>query len=417
MNDTATPPEFAEPTHVTEATINEISKSLPRLVGRMLKLCLIIEYGSLTLRLPDGGGVYRIEGGRPGPDAYIDIHDYRFARRAVSDGDMGAAESFLRGEWDSPDVTTFLELFCVNQEIIADTLTRNWLLSTGRRMFHWLNRNTRSGSRRNISAHYDLGNDFYSAWLDRTMTYSSAIFDGAKELAEAQLNKYRSLTERLAIGPDHKVLEIGCGWGGFAEFAASQVGCKVTGITISQEQHDYAAKRIFDAGLSERVDIVMRDYREETGIYDRIASIEMIEAVGEDYWPVYFGALSDRLGEDGKAGIQAITIRDDYFDDYRRDPDFIQRYVFPGGMLPSHAVLASMGKRFGIPLQSERIFGLDYARTLAEWRERFLAAWPKLATYGFDAQFQRLWRYYLHYCEAGFRAGNIDVRQMVFAKA
>jgi cyclopropane-fatty-acyl-phospholipid synthase len=258
------------------------------------------------------------------------------------------------------------------------------------------------------------------------MTYSAALFDEAHpvqsphtaedDLARGQLRKYSALAEKAKIGPDHHVLEIGCGWGGFAEFAAKSIGCKVTGLTISQEQYDYARRRIFDQGLTERVEIRFQDYRDERGAYDRIASIEMFEAVGERYWPVYFNQLSQRLKPGGIAGIQVITIQDRFFETYKREIDFIRRYIFPGGMLPSPGIMKTLGEKVGLALHHERIFGLDYAVTLAEWRTRFRAAWPTLVPLGFDERFRRMWEYYLAYCEAGFRSGNIDVRQLVYTK-
>jgi cyclopropane-fatty-acyl-phospholipid synthase len=282
---------------------------------------------------------------------------------------------------------------------------------------HWLNRNSRAGSRRNIHAHYDLGNAFYAQWLDRSMTYSSALFDAAgRDLAAAQARKYQALCERTGIGPDDHVLEIGCGWGGFAEHVASRIGARVTALTISREQHEFARRRIAEIGLADRVEVRLQDYRDETGSYDRIASIEMFEAVGKEYWPTYFGQLRDRLKPGGTAGLQVITIRDEFFATYSREIDFIRRYIFPGGMLPTPSIMRDLGLRAGLPLVSERVFGLDYARTLAEWRDRFLQAWPTIRPLGFDERFKRIWQYYLCYCEAGFRAGSIDVRQMVFAR-
>jgi cyclopropane-fatty-acyl-phospholipid synthase len=250
------------------------------------------------------------------------------------------------------------------------------------------------------------------------MTYSSALFeDHAADLPAAQNNKYRRLAEAIDLQPGQKVLEIGCGWGGFAEYVAKTFGARVVGLTISREQRDFAQKRILEAGLADQVEIRLQDYRDERGQYDRIASIEMIEAVGEQFWPKYFSQLRDRLLPGGLAGVQAITIQDQLFQGYRREVDFIQRYVFPGGMLPSPQILKSLGDSFGVPVIRERIFGQDYAKTLASWRSNFRNAWPSLAPLGFDDRFRRLWEYYLAYCEAGFLSGNIDVRQVVFAKS
>ncbi|WP_235981933.1 SAM-dependent methyltransferase [Methylobrevis albus] len=386
------------------------------LVRRAVSLVRDLEQGSLDVTMPDGRS-FRIEGRTAGPHGVLVVHDYRAVRRIMEAGDIGVAEGFMASEWSSPDVTAFLELFAVNRAFMEETLGRRPLVKLFMKLRHWLNENTRRGSQRNISAHYDLGNAFYSAWLDRTMTYSSALFhEGVEDLATAQTAKYRHLAERTGMESGHDVLEIGCGWGGFAEFAAKEIGCKVTGLTISREQYDFACKRVFEAGLADKVDIKFQDYRDEAGRYDRVASIEMFEAVGERYWPTYFEKLRECLKPGGIAGIQVITIQDRAFEAYRRDPDFIQRYVFPGGMLPSPGILDRVSSAAGLNRVGERIFGLDYARTLALWRDRFRETWPSLEPLGFDARFKRLWEYYLHYCEAGFRAGNVDVRQIVYAR-
>lgn len=291
----------------------------------------------------------------------------------------------------------------------------NWLLTTVQRLRHWFNDNNRTGSRRNISAHYGLGNSFYGLWLDPSMTYSSGLYaTGANDLADAQAEKYRALASDTAIGPNDHVLEIGRGWGGFAEFAAREIGCKVTGLTISREQFDFAQKRIHQAGLADRVEFKLQDYRDESGKYDRIASIEMFEAVGEKYWPAFFTKMKQCLHSGGTAGLQIITINEAAYPLYRKRPDFIQRYVFPGGMLPTPTLLKSLGTDHGLSHLRERIFAQDYARTLAEWRHRFWASWEKIVPLGFDERFKRLWEFYLHYCEAGFRAEYIDVRQVVY---
>jgi cyclopropane-fatty-acyl-phospholipid synthase len=346
------------------------------------------------------------------------IYNYGFAWRLARGGDIGIAEAYLRREWDTPDLTQFLYVFCVNHELIQSMLVGKPIARVAQLVRHWLNRNTKTQARKNIYAHYDIGNSFYSAWLDPSMTYSSALYEeGMQDLTAAQHNKYKRLAEAINLQPEQRVLEIGCGWGGFAEYVAKNYDAKVVGLTISTEQRDFALKRMQAAGLNEKVEIRYQDYRDEQGQYDRIASIEMIEAVGEEFWPQYFAQLRDRLAPGGFAGIQAITIQDRFFKDYRREVDFIQRYVFPGGMLPSPAVLKSLGEKFGVPVIRERVFGQDYAKTLAIWRDNFRAAWPNLMPLGFDERFRRLWEYYLAYCEAGFLSGNIDVRQVVFAKA
>ncbi len=396
--------------------IDTVAHDLPLTVRRALQLTTQLQRGSLDIELPDGR-MFHIRGPEAGSHGHIKVNDFGFARRLVSEGDVGIAEANLRGEWESRNLTSFLQLFAENYQVIARMLDAQPLIRLWQNLRHWMNRNTRRGSKRNIHAHYDIGNAFYSTWLDGTMTYSSAIFEkDDNDLSIGQTRKYRSLAEQAGIGPNDHVLEVGCGWGGFAEFSAREIGCKVTGLTISKEQYDFASKRIFNAGLNEKVEIKLQDYRDEAGVYDRIASIEMFEAVGEKFWPVFFQQMRDRLKPGGTAGVQVITIRDENFENYRREVDFIQRYIFPGGMLPSASIMRQMGSRFGVPLRNERIFGNDYAETLAQWRDRFRAAWPQLTTMGFDLRFKRLWEYYLAYCEAGFRAGTIDVRQMFFSR-
>lgn len=402
---------------VTPENVETSLPDLPRAVQLAIRFGSKLRHGTLDVTLPDGRQI-RLGGAEPGPSAAMTLYNYGFATRLLNGGDIGIAEAYLRGEWDTPDLTQFLYLFCVNQELIQAMLGDNPVMRFVQIVRHWFNRNTPRQARRNIYAHYDIGNAFYSAWLDPSMTYSSALFeDQNNDLTAAQHNKFRRLAEAVNLQPGQKLLEIGCGWGGFAEFAAKTYDVNVVGLTISKEQRDFARKRIQDAGLSDKVEIRFQDYRHERGQYDRIVSIEMIEAVGEQFWPQYFSQIRDRLLPGGLAGIQAITIQDKFFQTYRREVDFIQRYIFPGGMLPSPSVLKSMGERFGVPVIRERIFGQDYAKTLATWRNNFRAAWPNLKPLGFDDRFKRLWEYYLAYCEAGFLSGNIDVRQVILAKS
>src|SRR6516165_8839935 len=409
-------PTMTDATSVTSETVDVLLPELPRLVRLTLGFASELQHGLLDVVLPDGRTV-RLGNNAPGPAATMKVFSYGFASRLLRSGDIGIAEAYLRGEWDTPDLTQFLYLFCVNQDWMQTMKIGKPLVLTVQTFRHWFNRNTRRQARRNIYRHYDIGNAFYSAWLDPGMTYSSALYEGdTVDLTTAQNNKYRRLAEAIDLQPEQRLLEIGCGWGGFAEYVAKTFGAKVVGLTISKEQRDFAQRRIHEAGLAEKVEIRLQDYRDERDRYDRIASIEMIEAVGEQFWPKYFSQLPDRLLPGGLAGIQAITIQDSMFQHYRREVDFIQRYVFPGGMLPSPAILKSLGDRFGVPVIRERIFGEDYAKTLATWRNNFRAAWPNLTKLGFDDRFRRLWEYYLAYCEAGFLSGNIDVRQVVFAK-
>ncbi len=403
--------------HVGPGNAAAAGKGRPRALALALQFLAQIKVGTLTVAMPDGEHL-RFGGQEAGPEAHISLHSHDLAHRALTRGQIGVAESYLAGHWTTPDLTAFIELFCRNPDLIDELLEDRPLVRLVYNLSHWLNRNTKRGSRRNIEAHYDLGNTFYARWLDPSMTYSSALFaDKTNDLDAAQVEKYRSLSEKITLTPDCHVLEVGCGWGGFAEFAAKNVGARVTGITISKEQHDFAKERIFKAGLADKVDIRLEDYRDTEGTYDRIASIEMFEAVGEKYWPAYFAMLRDRLRPDGKAGLQVITIQDEMFDVYRREPDFIQKYIFPGGMLPSPSALEAVAEKAGLSLDREKIFGLDYARTLAIWRDRFTAAWPDIKGLGFDERFRRLWEFYLSYCEAGFRSGNIDVRQIVYVRS
>ncbi len=373
--------------------------------------------GSLEIRLPDGT-TRLFRGQETGPEASLLLRNGRVARRYLTGGAVGFAEGYINGDWDTADLATLLRLLTLNEHAWGDNyfggMWQRWL----RRAQHLLRSNTRTGSRRNIHAHYDLGNAFFAAWLDPSMTYSAAMFaDGVTDLEQAQLAKYHALAERIAIRPGHHVLEIGSGWGGFAITAAKQFGAKVTSITVSKAQAEHARERVFKAGLTEQVEIRLQDYRDVQGRFDRIASIEMLEAVGERFWPAYFNGLRHRLRPGGQAGLQLITIADQYFDDYRRNADFIQTYIFPGGMLPSPIVLEQQIRAAGLVTQASHSFGGCYARTLQIWNERFQNAWPRMRMLGFDERFRRIWTYYLAYCEAGFRTGSIDVVQTTLRPA
>jgi cyclopropane-fatty-acyl-phospholipid synthase len=398
--------------------ISRAVKGLPFKARMALRGLLQMQLGSLAIKLPDGRKLL-VRGKAQGPNAAVSLRNWNLAHRALMSGTIGVAETYMDGDWDSPDIVSFLQLFLLNGEA-ADKYANGTggVVKFVERIRHWMRSNTKSGSKRNISAHYDLGNDFYKEWLDPSMTYSSALYsNGANDLQSAQNAKYRALAEATGIKPGDHVLEIGCGWGGFAEYAASEIGCRVTGLTISREQLAFAQERISKAGLSDRVDFRFQDYRDETGLYDRIISIEMFEAVGEKYWPAYFAKLRECLKPGGKAGLQIITIKPEAFDQYKANPDFIQKYVFPGGMLPTQNHLAELSRKVGLSLVRDFGFGLDYARTLSEWRGRFWTVWERIRPMGFDDRFKRLWEFYLFYCEAGFRARNIDVRQVVFARS
>ena len=379
---------------------------LERLFSRLLRG---IEKGRLTLVLADGRRLV-FSGDEPGPEACLHLKDPRLLLDLFRAGDLGLAEAFMEGRWDTPDLNALLSFGLANEATLSGALATRWPARILNRLYHARRANTREGSRRNIAAHYDLGNAFYGLWLDDSMTYSSGIYCGADEsLAVAQRRKYLRLAEALKLKTGDRVLEIGCGWGGFAEIAAKEFGCHVVGITISAEQKDHARARMSAAGLDGRVDIRFQDYRDVDGQFDKIASIEMCEAVGEENWPRYFGTIRDRLRPGGLAALQAITIDEAYFDGYRRNADFIQRYIFPGGMLPSPTALRESANDQGLLLADSFFFGKSYARTLSEWKADFLANWPAIEKLGFDRRFFRMWLYYLCYCEAGFDHGRIDV--------
>ena len=372
------------------------------LAGGSIILPQAIE-GGLTLTLPSGAS-HRIGYERPGAACDLQVRNYRPLWSAMRRGAVGFAESYMAGDLDSSDITAVLRFYLQNRHVLDEAAKPVFYKSLADRLFHLLRSNTKKGAKRNISEHYDLGNDFYAQWLDSTMSYSSAYYGaGANSLEAAQKAKYDLVFDGLDIGEGAHVLEIGCGWGGFAEVAADR-GCKVTGITISRQQLDYAATR-----LKDRAELRFEDYRDTTGTYDAIASIEMIEAVGEAHWPDYFRTLRDRLKLGGCAAVQAITIDESFYEGYRSTTDFIQRYIFPGGMLPTRTILAQQARLAGLKLEPLQTFGHDYARTLALWRERFEASWSAISHLGFDDNFRRRWRYYLCYCEAGFSESAIDV--------
>jgi cyclopropane-fatty-acyl-phospholipid synthase len=407
----------AELIHLREGHDGLRLPGLPRWTRLMLALAPRITHGSLAITLPDGR-VAAVRGSEPGPDAALAIHDHRFARDLLLGGNLAVGRAYIDGRFDSDDLAALIEFTCRNADL-DDTLHGRPWLRLARRLAFALDANSRRGSRRNIARHYDLGNDFYACWLDPSMTYSAALWQhGDETLEQAQDNKYRRLAGTvLRLQPDQTVLEIGCGWGGFASLAAREFGARVHAVTISRAQHDYTAARIQREGLNDRVRVELRDYRDLAGRYDAVASIEMIEAVGEQYWPVYFRQLRNLVGPGGRIGLQAILIADHNFARYRRTMDFIQAYIFPGGLLPSPAAMAAQSAAAGLAITDQFCFGADYARTLRDWRDRFEAAWPEIRAQGFDERFRRMWRYYLAYCEGGFRAGCIDVAHYGLAPA
>lgn len=386
----------------------------PASAKAVLFALLQLKGGRAQITLPDGRVLLF---GNHGDIVDLKVRDYKFARRVLASGDIGFAEGLMAGEWESDDLPALLTLIAANVERFARLLKGGPIGQVINWLRHLSRANTRRGSRRNILAHYDLGNRFYETWLDRTMTYSSARFDGkVRDLESAQLEKYRALARHLDLKPGEHVLEIGCGWGGFAEIAATEFGAHVTGLTISDQQLIYARDRMRRLGLSDRVEIRRQDYRDVDGAFDKVASIEMFEAVGEKYWPAYFSKIADVLKPGGRAALQIITIRDELFEQYRRRADFIQRYVFPGGMLTSVERLRQETARAGLIWRQADAFGQSYAETLAEWARRFGDKWNEIRALGFDERFKRLWLFYLGYCEAGFRTGRTDVIQLELAK-
>lgn len=373
-------------------------------------------HGRLSITWPNGAQSV-VRGGAPGPAGDIRLHSMRPLLRMLVGGGLGFAESYIAGDWDSPDLATLIELGSVNRKANTKRPGAHLPYRLANRLRHLRRANTRGGSRRNIAYHYDLGNRFYEQWLDPSLTYSSAIYqDADQSLESAQTHKCRRLLALLNARPGEHLLEIGCGWGNFASLAARERQLRVTAVTLSREQFDFAKRRIFEEGLNEKVHVTIRDYRDIEGTYDHVASVEMFEAVGEAYWPAYFAKLRDSLRPRGRAALQVITIDEALFDSYRRGIDFIQKYIFPGGMLPTRSVLADQVRRAGLRWAGDDGFGQHYARTLAEWRARFTEMWPAIAQHGFDERFRRLWTFYLAYCEGGFRAGNIDVRQVVLVR-
>ena len=354
-----------------------------------------------------------------GPSAHIIIHNYDIAKRSIAGGDVGFAESYMDGDWSTPDLTAVLKYFGENFDAVGDgKLARgSKFVRFANKLRHMFKRNSKAGSKRNIYSHYDLGNAFYAKWLDPSMTYSSGIYASPDtSLSQAQYAKYDAICEALDLNPDKSILEIGCGWGGFAEHAATKYGAKVTCLTLSPSQRDFAIERIAAAGLSDKVDIRLEDYRDHTGTYDGIASIEMFEAVGESYWPSYFSKISGALKPGAKAILQIITIDDALFDSYRKRADFIQHYIFPGGMLPSETALKEQLQAAKLTYDGVDYFGQDYARTLKTWSKSFNEAWPEILPLGFDDTFKNMWNFYFSYCEAGFMSERINVGQFQISK-
>lgn len=374
------------------------------------------KYGSIEL-FCGGEKIFSFNSLREGPKAHIEILDFKCVDSFFQKGDLGWGESYVNGLWETNNLSDFLEWGARNFHSFSTYIRGKWYIIMYLRIKHLMNNNSKIGSKKNISFHYDLGNDFYKSWLDKSMTYSSAIFKNkSQNLYDAQINKYVTLAKLCSITPNDSVLEVGCGWGGFSVYLAKNIGANVTAITISKKQFEIVKKRVYKENLVDKLTVKLLDYRDLKGKFDKIISIEMFEAVGEKYWSLYFDVLKKNLTSKGKIGLQTITIKDTYFKSYRRFPDFIQTYIFPGGMLPSLNILDKTLNSSGLKIVKKNLFGDHYARTIQQWKKSFEHSWKDIKENGFDANFKRLWNYYLSYCEGGFKSGNIDVGQFLIKK-
>ena len=391
--------------------------SLPKAATRLLGLLTRLKIGTLTLHSPDGN--CQVFGTHEAPFAALHIHRWSVCAEVLKSGDIGFAEGYMAGDWDTPDLAGLLRLLIANRTQIEGAIYGHWLGRLLYRVKHLLNRNNRTNSRKNIHAHYDLGNAFYELWLDGTMNYSSAWFEGdhSQDMAEAQKAKVRRALRMVNAKSGDRVLEIGCGWGALAEAATTEFGAQITGVTLSTEQLAFANARMQSHGVQQRADLRLQDYRDiDDGPYDAVCSIEMIEAVGQEYWPTYFQTIARMLKPGGRACIQSITIDDALFERYLHSTDFIQQYIFPGGCLPSPSEFRKQAQAVGLQVVDELNFGPDYAETLRRWRADFMAQLDTVRTLKFDERFIRLWEFYLAYCEAAFDEANIDVIQFTLAK-
>ncbi|MCQ8894914.1 cyclopropane-fatty-acyl-phospholipid synthase family protein [Limnobacter humi] len=406
---------------MTQAAVSlsqfQLPSHAPSAAQWTLKLLNKLKKGRLEMITPEG--VHLLFGGEDDqPSARMTLHSWAVCSRALKSGDIGFAESYIAGEWETDNLAELLGVFLENRKAVEQVIYGSFLGSIAYKLKHLLNRNTKAQARKNIHAHYDLGNPFYQLWLDPSMTYSSALFDGNTSLSleEAQQAKYQAMVDYLRPKAGETILEIGCGWGGFAQKVCSQ-GAELVGLTLSTEQLAYAKARLDRAGLGQHAEFRLQDYRDCKGQFDHIASIEMFEAVGEEYWSVYFETVSRLLKTGGKAAIQTITIADELFERYRKGTDFIQQYIFPGGMLPSPSKFRAMAERHGLRVVREKAFGKDYAETLRRWRVQFMKQLDAVRAQGFDQPFINTWEFYLAYCEAGFQYESTDVIQFYLEKA
>ena len=396
---------------MTFTPLNQLSAP-PRLFLPAARLGQKAINGSLRITLPNGETV-ELSNGKPGRVSAITVHNPDLFRRMAREGWVAFAEAYMDGWWSTDDLQGFMDHMYEIDYSVYDKLTGNVIVRAFERLRFWLQSNSRKQAPKNIAYHYDLGNEFYRLWLDDTMTYSSAVFrTGQESLETAQTQKYAHMIDEMGATEGDHILEIGCGWGGFAEFAARERGLKVTGLTISREQRDYAVARIADAGLDDRVEIKLQDYRDEKGTYDGIASIEMFEAVGEKYWPVYFDCLRNCLRPGRNATLQIITVEDARWESYRKGVDFIQKFIFPGGLLPAPSVLRDEVRKAGLEVARSFEFADSYSQTLRRWHESFNSRWEEISALGFDDRFRRMWNMYLTSCASGFQSGNCDVTQI-----
>jgi cyclopropane-fatty-acyl-phospholipid synthase len=404
----------------TTAPVLSLPDTAPAAARAAFGLLRQLRSGTLELQLPDGAQAHFGSGAAHEPRGAMRLRNWKACAAALRSGDIGFAESFIDEDWSSPDLVELLKVFIANREAVESAIYGSWWGSLLYRVKHLLNANSRRGSRKNIHAHYDLGNAFYKLWLDDTMSYSAAWFEGdrTRSLPDAQWAKVRRALDECRLQPGQRLLEIGCGWGGVAEYATRHYDAKVTGVTLSTEQLAFAQRRLDTQGLGHRADLRLQDYRDlNDGPYDAVASIEMFEAVGRKYWPGFFRQLHSLLKPGGRACIQSITIRDDLFARYVDSTDFIQQYIFPGGLLPSPSAFREQAAKAGLRIVNELSFGADYAETLRRWRQRFLAQEAAVRRLNFDARFMRIWEFYLAYCEAAFATGNTDVMQFTLERA
>ena len=394
-----------------------LPRDTPAAARSVFKLLSRLKHGSLTVQLPDGS-MQRF-GGDALPHATLALHNWNVCAAALKSGDIGFAEGYIAGDWSTPNLTELLRVLVKNRAEVDAVIYGSWAGRLYYRIKHLLHRNTRANSQKNIHAHYDLGNGFYGLWLDETMNYSSALFNGDMQqpMADAQVAKVRRALLEAAVNPGDRVLEIGCGWGALAEMATTEMGARITGVTLSTEQLAYAQARMHRLGMDYCSDLRLQDYRDiNDAPFDAICSIEMVEAVGREYWPTYFGAVSKLLKPGGRACIQSIVIDDAFYERYIHSTDFIQQYIFPGGCLPCPRVFKQQAEAAGLVVESSFAFGTDYAETLRRWRDRFLAQREAVLANGFDERFVRIWEFYLAYCEAAFDERNIDVVQYTLRK-